>query len=136
VGNILWKKVRRGDLREDEARRIGRLVAAAPLTVHPSAPLLEAALEIAMRTGRTVYDSQYVALAMQLDSRLVTADERLYNALKDGPLGAYILWVEDDLGIPGTETAEDFVIPPAVPLHGADGIELLYSWYTGDRLTD
>lgn len=100
VGNILWKKVRRGDLAEDEARGIGRLVAAAPLEVHPSAPLLEAALEIALSTGRTVYDSQYVALAIQMESRLVTADERLYNALKDGPLGAYIVWVEDDLGIP------------------------------------
>jgi predicted nucleic acid-binding protein len=98
VGNILWKKVRRGDLTEDEARGIGRLVAAAPLVAHSSAPLLEAALEIAMPTGRTVYDSQYVALAMQMQSRLVTADEELHNALKDGPLGAYILWVEDDFG--------------------------------------
>ena len=101
VGNILWKKVRRGDLTEEEARRIARLVAAAPLTVHPSASLLEAALEIAMRTGRTVYDSQYVALSVQIGCRLVTADEKLYNALKDGPLGTNILWVEDDIGIPG-----------------------------------
>ena len=30
---------------------------AAPLDVHPSAPLLEAAIEIATSTGRTVYDS-------------------------------------------------------------------------------
>ena len=34
VGNILWKKVRRGDLTEEEARRIGRLVAVAPLAWH------------------------------------------------------------------------------------------------------
>lgn len=107
VGNILWKKVRRGDLTEDEARKIGRLVAAAPLEVHPSAPLLEAALEIALSTGRTVYDSQYVALAIQMVSRLVTADEKLFNALKDGPLGEYILWIEDDLGIPAIGSAED-----------------------------
>ena len=100
VGSILWKKIRRGDLTEEQARRIAHLVAVAPLAVHPAAPLLEAALEIAVRTGRTVYDSLYVALAVQLDSRLVTADEKLYNALKDGPLGARILWVEDDLGIP------------------------------------
>jgi len=38
VGNILWKKVRRGDLTEEQARRIGHLLAVAPLTVHPSAP--------------------------------------------------------------------------------------------------
>jgi predicted nucleic acid-binding protein len=95
VGNILWKKVRRGDLTEEQARGIGHLVVVAPLAVHPSAPLLEAALEIALRTGRTVYDSLYVALAVQLNTRMVTADEKLYNALKDGPLGTRILWVED-----------------------------------------
>jgi len=100
VGNILWKKVRRGDLTEEQAHGIGHLVAVAPLAVHPSAPLLEAALEIAVRTGRTVYDSLYVALAVQLNCRLVTADEKLHNALKDGPLGARIVWVEDDLGFP------------------------------------
>jgi predicted nucleic acid-binding protein len=98
VGNILWKKIRQGDLTAEQAREIAHLVAVAPLEVHSSAPLLEAALEIATRTGRSVYDSLYVALAVQLDCRLVTADERLYNALKDGPLGAHILWVEDVLG--------------------------------------
>ena len=96
-------------------------MAAAPLTVHPSAPLFEAALEIAMRTGRTVYDSQYVALAVQIGCRLVTADEKLYNALKDGPLGTNILWVEDDLGIPAVGAAENFVIDPgSLPAIGAD----------------
>ena len=99
VGNILWKKTRRGDLTEEQARGIAHLVAVAPLEIHPSAPLLEAAFEIATRTGRTVYDSLYVALAVHLACRLVTADEKLYNALKDGPLGAHILWVEDDPGI-------------------------------------
>lgn len=137
VGNILWKKVRRGELTEEEARRIARLVAAAPLTVHPSAPLLEAATEIALRTGRTVYDSQYVALALKLDSGLVTADERLYNALKGGPLGANILWVEDDPGISAIGAAEDLVIDVgALPAISADEIELEYSHYTGDRLKD
>jgi predicted nucleic acid-binding protein len=100
VGNILWKKIRRGELTEEKARGIARLVTVAPLEVHASAPLWEAALEIAVHTGRSVYDSLYVALAVQMDSRLVTADEKLFNALKDGPLGARVLWVEDDLGFP------------------------------------
>ena len=56
-----------------------------------------------MQTGRTVYDSLYVALAVQMDCRLVTADEKLYHALKGGPLHTSILWVEDDLGIPAIE---------------------------------
>lgn len=86
-------------------REIAHLVVMAPLAVHSSAPLMEDALEIALRTGRTVYDSLYMALAVQLDCRLVTSDAKLYNALKDGPLGAHILWVEDDLGIPAVAKA-------------------------------
>jgi predicted nucleic acid-binding protein len=107
VGNILWKKVRRGDLTEDRAREIGRLVVVAPVEIHPSVPLFEAALEIAMRTGRSVYDSLYVALAVQLDGQLVTADEKLYNALEVGPLGTRILWVEGELSIPAMGKADD-----------------------------
>ena len=95
VGNVLWKKVRRGDLTEDQAREIAHLLALAPLEVHPAAPLLEAALEIANKTGRTAYDSLYVALALKLGCRLVTADARLHNALKDGALGGHVRWIED-----------------------------------------
>src|SRR4051794_27983590 len=137
AGNILWKKVRRGDLTEEQARGIAHLVAVAPLEIHPSAPLLEAAFEIATRTGRTVYDSLYVALAVHLACRLVTADEKLYNALKDGPLGAHILWVEDDLGITAVGKTEDFVISGDIVIpYSADEIELMYSFFTGDRLAD
>lgn len=95
VGNILWKKVNRGELTAESARTIAHLVAVAPLVVHPAAPLLEAAFEIALTSGRTVYDSLYVALAVQLGCRVVTADERLSNSLKAGPLGTHILWIED-----------------------------------------
>jgi hypothetical protein len=37
----------------------------------------------------------------------VTADKKLHNALKDGSLGAHIRWLEDDLGTPTFEEAED-----------------------------
>src|SRR5207302_11151721 len=54
VGNILWKKVRRGELTEDEGREVLQGLAVVPMAVHPSPPLLSAAFEIAVRTGRTV----------------------------------------------------------------------------------
>jgi len=69
------------------------------------APLLEAEIEIATSTGRTVYDSLYVALAVQLQGRVVTADETLYNSLKNGPLAPHILWIQDDFVVPAI--AED-----------------------------
>jgi predicted nucleic acid-binding protein len=43
--------------------------------------LMDDALAIALATGRTVYDAIYVALAVRKKCQLVTADERLVNAL-------------------------------------------------------
>jgi predicted nucleic acid-binding protein len=42
---------------------------------------LEEAFSIAATFNRTVYDSLYVALAVRSKADLVTADERLANAL-------------------------------------------------------
>ncbi|HEY6141539.1 MAG TPA: type II toxin-antitoxin system VapC family toxin [Thermoanaerobaculia bacterium] len=40
---------------------------------------------IAVTHGRTVYDAMYLALAIQRNTRLITADNRLYNALANVP---------------------------------------------------
>lgn len=66
-GNILGKKARLQnvpEISEEEGRDILRLMAAVSMTAHPTACLLEAAYDMAMRTGRqTVYDCLYLALA-------------------------------------------------------------------------
>jgi predicted nucleic acid-binding protein len=46
-----------------------------------SLPLLKDAFAISAASGRTVYDAMYVALAIVSNAPLVTADERLANAL-------------------------------------------------------
>ncbi len=47
----------------------------------PTANLLPEALPIAFSYGQAVYDCLYVALAVQSESQVITADERLANAL-------------------------------------------------------
>ncbi len=93
VGNILWKRVRAGEVTPEEAEVVMQTLGALPLAVHPSWPLVLPALEIAVQTQRTVYDSLYLALAVREDAALVTADERLYNALQGTPLAAHLRWV-------------------------------------------
>lgn len=66
VANIAWKKIRRGEITRPNADFILAQRLVLPLTRHPDAVLLTAAFDIADRTGRTVYDSLYIALAVHL----------------------------------------------------------------------
>jgi predicted nucleic acid-binding protein len=94
VGNILWKKSRRGELTRPNADFILGQLPLLPLTRHPEAPLLTVAFDLADRTQRTVYDCLYLALAVQLGGRMATADLRLCNALAGTPWAAFICWIE------------------------------------------
>jgi predicted nucleic acid-binding protein len=51
-------------------------------TLHASIDLLPRALEIAGQSRRSIYDSLYVALAEREQCELITADQRLFNALR------------------------------------------------------
>ena len=81
VANVLWKAVRarRCSLQEAEFS-LARLEAAAIPSLS-SLKLLEQAFAIAARHGRSLYDSLYVAMAAKSNAQLITADEKLVNAL-------------------------------------------------------
>lgn len=54
----------------------------------PSRALMSDAVALAVATGVTVYDATYLALAVRLDTVLITADERLRSALASHPAAA------------------------------------------------
>lgn len=93
IANILWKKIRRAEITRADADLILGQVPLLPVTRHPEPPLLASAFDLANRTQRTVYDCVYLALAVQLGGRMLTADQRLYNALAGIPWASYICWV-------------------------------------------
>jgi len=81
LGNVLWKAVRQGRMSGDAAEEALRSLSRLDLKTFPSAPLVVYAFAIADSCQCTVYDSTCVALAVIQDQPLVTADERLANAL-------------------------------------------------------
>lgn len=95
-GNILWKKARLHEITRDEAQDAIRLFLQVSLKIIDARSIIGYALELGIATGRTVYDCLYLALATLENCRLVTADRRFYNALKDGPFSSNLLWVEDN----------------------------------------
>ncbi len=79
--NILWKAVRQGRLTKASAATAIAVMTDRNLPTVSSVTLLEQAFTIATAFDRTVYDSLYVALAVNSKAQLVTADERLAQAL-------------------------------------------------------
>jgi predicted nucleic acid-binding protein len=94
-GNILWKKARRKEINEDEAKRIAGVFQRAPIVFLYSLNLLTDALNIAQSTGSTVYDAMYLAAAIKQGCQLVTADRRFYNVLQLTTYKSRVVWVAD-----------------------------------------
>ncbi|MBT3202156.1 MAG: type II toxin-antitoxin system VapC family toxin [Phycisphaerales bacterium] len=93
VASVIWKRHRRNEI--DHADALGLLAdfRTLPISIASSGELIESALELALRTDRTVYDCLYLALAIKTKSAMVTADKRLVNALGGSPLEKHIAWI-------------------------------------------
>lgn len=76
AANVLWLRVRIGDVDADEAAARYRELVSAPVTSLPNEPLLPEALQLATKIAHPVYDCLYLALALREDSHVVTADRR------------------------------------------------------------
>jgi predicted nucleic acid-binding protein len=81
VANALWKSVRRNRISLANALESLSLLRESGIATLPAADLLPEALDLASSYTRTVYDCLYVVLAVQSSMELITADERLANAL-------------------------------------------------------
>jgi predicted nucleic acid-binding protein len=84
-------------LSEAEGLEAFQLLRAIPMSIHATEGLLEDAFHHGVRYRRPVYDSLYLVLAAALGGRVVTADRRLYNGVRGGPLDHLVLWVTDPL---------------------------------------
>lgn len=93
--NLVWKRSRQGELSRDEASEIVADFLAMPIEFVAAGALIPAALELAILTGRTVYDCLYLALALDRSCRLVTADQRMVNALAASSLKKQIVHVSE-----------------------------------------
>ena len=81
IASVLCKAGRLGEISRSSAQGTLRDMRRRDFTTVASQSLVDDAMEIALDFQRSVYDSIYVALAVSSRSQLITADERLANAL-------------------------------------------------------
>ncbi len=95
VATLAWKRVRRGEINEATADRIVAELRKVPFNLRPTAELVSAALPLALQNSLTLFDGFYIALAVQSGCPWITADRRLYDSLRNGPLAEHVLWIGD-----------------------------------------
>ena len=88
TANTIWKKIRRGELTAEHGRRLVDDIGRVALETVPCRVLAVDAHELANATDRTVHDSLYLALAIRLKTRMLTADQRLAAAATALPMTA------------------------------------------------
>ena len=86
AANALWAMCRRGDIEEDEFAEAVELLKSAPIAVPASLRQLAAAAgRLAIDLDHPVYDCFYLALAVQEQYRVVTADRRFHDKVQGHP---------------------------------------------------
>lgn len=75
--NILWKKVRLGELAAEEALLSCGILAMSDIDFVPMARLMEESLRLATTYNHSAYGCVYLALAAERDVPFLTADEKL-----------------------------------------------------------
>lgn len=74
VANVLWKRVRREELRAPDAMAAIADLSAASIQFHPIGGLVAQSLALALTHGFTAYDATYVALATRVGGIVMTND--------------------------------------------------------------
>jgi predicted nucleic acid-binding protein len=81
---VIRKIVYQERITHEEGHKILKQLLLYPVRFYDDNALLLAAYEIAHRFNRPrAYDAQYLALAEKLDCEFWTADERMFNAVRD-----------------------------------------------------
>jgi predicted nucleic acid-binding protein len=81
LGNAVSTAARRKRITQPLAEEAMDSISDLQIPTAPSRPLINDAFAIASASQCTVYDAVYVALAVAVEAPMLTADERLLNAL-------------------------------------------------------
>lgn len=83
IGNILLLKTRLGPVGLDDA--VNHLEALPFIIAPPATPLLKRAARLGRQFSLTFYDASFLALAVELDCPLITADRPFFDRTRSLP---------------------------------------------------
>ncbi|MBV8443947.1 MAG: type II toxin-antitoxin system VapC family toxin [Hyphomicrobiales bacterium] len=95
AGNVLWRKVRRGELVAEQAITGVRELPTYFELLGRSAPFVPRAVAIAAQINHPVYDRLYLACAEQFEAPLVTADAQFASIARTSFSGVQVIPLSD-----------------------------------------
>ena len=98
MANAVWRKVRLDQVSRAAAGQLLATMSDMPVRWHADETICADAIRLAIAHGRPVYDLMYVALAQRLGVRVVTADQRMVNALASTDHGDLVVPLTDSTG--------------------------------------
>jgi predicted nucleic acid-binding protein len=85
AANALWALCRRGDIAREDFAEAVEVLKAAPVVPHPMRQLAASAARLAIDLGHPAYDCFYLALAVQEQYPVITADRRFFDIVRKHP---------------------------------------------------
>ena len=82
--NVLWKKVRRGELSKDEADIAAQTLGQADIAIALTRGHLTPAMAIAVELDHSAYEALYLSVAQAAQLRFLTADDRRIRKVREG----------------------------------------------------
>jgi predicted nucleic acid-binding protein len=99
TANVLWKKLRKGEVTVDQAEAACRALPDFFQGVISSSWLSAEAVAFANRLNHSVYDCIYLACSEQLAAKLVTADKRFVSRIRNADLSHLVVDLDDVSGL-------------------------------------
>jgi predicted nucleic acid-binding protein len=94
-GNIMWKKVRLGELARDDGDAALAALRSGPVGLVGTPPLVERALHLAHEIEHPLYDCLYLATAETVAATVATADRRFFDRCSLSIMQSRIAWLGD-----------------------------------------
>jgi predicted nucleic acid-binding protein len=95
VATALSKRIRTGEVKGHEGKRIMENLVKLPIHFAPMDTLASNAIELGSITSRSFNESLYFVLALRRQTKLITADFRWYGMLSTGKLKKYVAFVNE-----------------------------------------
>ena len=94
-GNVVWKKVRLGELARDDGDAALVALRNGPVGLIGTPPFLERALRLAHEIEHPLYDCLYLATAEAVGATVATADRRFFDRCSMSIMQSRIGWLGD-----------------------------------------